>query len=73
MTNENDSPAHRHGERKGMRENPTSSAVYGMGLLGALGYFIIHATSFWGVVLGIIKSVFWPAVLIYKLLEFLNV
>lgn len=45
------------------------SAIYGMAFIGALIYFIQHATSFWGGVLGFFKAVFWPAVVIYKVLE----
>ena len=72
MADEQDVSRNDHHKRKGMKDNPTSSAIYGMGVLGALAYFIIHATSFWGVVLGILKAVAWPAVLVYKLLEILN-
>jgi hypothetical protein len=52
--------------------NGSSSAVYGLGLIGALVYFIQHATSFWAGVLGFLKALVWPALLIYKLLEFLK-
>jgi hypothetical protein len=49
-----------------------SSAVYGLGFIGALVYYIQHATSFWGGVLGILYAMVWPAMLVYKLLEFLK-
>lgn len=49
-----------------------SSAIYGMAFIGALIYFLQHATTFWGGALGIVKAIFWPALLIYKLLEFLK-
>lgn len=49
-----------------------SSAVYGFGFIGALIYFIQHASSFWLGVLGILKAIVWPAVLVYKWLEFLK-
>ena len=49
-----------------------SSAVYGMGFLGAVIYFIQHATTFWMGVLGFFKAVFWPAFLVYKMFEFLK-
>ncbi|HVX92766.1 MAG TPA: hypothetical protein VHA74_01495 [Candidatus Dojkabacteria bacterium] len=45
-------------------------AVYGLGFIGALIYFLGHATSFWLVVLGIFKSVFWPAFLVYSSFQF---
>jgi hypothetical protein len=43
-----------------------------MAFLGALIYYLQHATSFWTVVLGIIKAILWPAVLMYKVLELLK-
>lgn len=46
------------------------SAIYGMGFIGALIYFIQHATGFWMGVFGIIKAIFWPAFVVYKTLEF---
>ncbi len=48
------------------------SAIYGLAFIGALIYFIQHATSFWLGVLGVFKALFWPALLIYKLFEFLK-
>jgi len=47
-------------------------AVYGLGLVGAAVYFIQHAATFWLGVLGFLKALVWPALLIYKLLEFLK-
>jgi hypothetical protein len=46
--------------------------VYGMGFLGAAVYFIQHAGSVLAGVVGFFKAVFWPAVLMYKLLEYLK-
>jgi hypothetical protein len=43
-----------------------------MAFLGALIYYLQHATSFWNGVLGIIKAILWPAVLMYKVLELLK-
>jgi hypothetical protein len=48
------------------------SVLYGMGFIGALVYFISHAVSFWAGVLGVIKAAFWPAFVIYKVLELLK-
>jgi hypothetical protein len=49
-----------------------SSAVYGLGLIGAAVYYISHATNFWMGVLGFLKAIVWPAFLVYQLLEFLK-
>ena len=48
----------------------SSSAVYGLGFIGALIYFLGHAESFWLGVLGIFQAIVWPAILVFKLLEF---
>jgi len=47
--------------------------IYGLAFLGALVYFIQHATTLWEGILGIVKALFWPAVLMYKLLEYLKI
>lgn len=49
-----------------------SSAVYGLGFIGALVYYIQHADSFVVGLLGLLKALVWPAMLVYKLLEFLK-
>ena len=59
-------------EWKGMNNNPGASAVYGLGLIGALVYFIQQSTTFGQGVFGVLKAIVWPAILIYKLLEFLQ-
>lgn len=46
--------------------------IYGLAFIGALVYFIQHAGTFWIGVFGVVKAIFWPAFLIYKLLEFLK-
>jgi len=55
-----------------MKNNGACGAIYGMGFLGALVYFMQHATSFWTVILGIFKAIFWPGVILYKVLELLH-
>lgn len=49
-----------------------SGALYGFGFIGAVIYFISHATGFWMGVLGFLKAIVWPAILVYKLLEVLK-
>jgi hypothetical protein len=46
--------------------------VYGLGFVGAVVYYIINATGFWNGVLGILKAVVWPAVLVYEFLKFVG-
>jgi len=46
-----------------------TDAVYGLGLIGAAVYFIMQATTFWMGVLGILKAIVWPAILVYELFK----
>ena len=57
----------------GRRGGPggAGGAVYGLGLIGALVYYIQHAHGFWGVALGILKALVWPAFLVYDALKHL--
>ena len=50
----------------------TSEAVYGLGFIGALVYYIGHAATFWLGVLGFFKAIVWPAMLVYELMKYLN-
>lgn len=50
----------------------SSEAVYGLGLFGAWFYYIGRAGSLQEGVVGFFKGLFWPAILVYELLEFLN-
>jgi hypothetical protein len=56
---------------KGKYNKGAESAVYGLGVLGSLVYFITSATGFWMGVLGIFKAILWPAFLVYELFKFL--
>jgi hypothetical protein len=47
-------------------------AVYGLGLIGALIYYIQHATTFVMGLLGVLKAIVWPAMVIYRVLATLN-
>jgi hypothetical protein len=49
-----------------------SSAVYGLGFVGAAVYYVGHAATFWLGVLGFLKAIVWPATLVYQVLEILN-
>jgi len=45
--------------------------VYGMGLIGAAVYFIGGATSFGAGVIGFLKALVWPALLVYEAFKLL--
>lgn len=59
-------------ERKMTSPHAASAPVYGLGLVGALIYYISSASSFWIGALGVLKSLVWPAMLVYEVLKFLN-
>lgn len=52
--------------------NGCGNAIYGLGVIGALFYFLNGTTTFTAVMLGIGKAVFWPAILMFKLLTYLQ-
>ena len=43
-------------------------SVYGLGFIGAAIFYIQQATGFWMGVLGVLKALVWPAMLVFKLL-----
>lgn len=51
-------------------ETGTSSAIYGLGFIGAAVYYITTAATFWTGVLGVLKAVVWPAFLVFEALKF---
>ena len=63
---------HEHKRRKGMDNKGMWGGMYGLAFLGGLVYYIQHATTFLSGVLGVLKAIFWPAVLMYKVLELLK-
>lgn len=46
--------------------------VYGLAFIGAAVYYIQHATSFLDGLLGVLKALVWPAMLMFKVLELLK-
>jgi len=52
--------------------NNCGGAVYGIGFIGSLVYYLSTATGFWAGVLGILKSIVWPGFLVYEVLKFLG-
>ena len=49
-----------------------AGAVYGLGFIGALVYYLATATGFWDGVLGVLKAIVWPAFLVFELLKSLG-
>lgn len=55
-----------------MKNRGGGEAVYALGILGALIYYITTATSFLMGLIGIFKAFFWPAFLVYHLMRYLG-
>jgi len=72
MNTDTKSPSEDYQGRKVIYKGAASAPVYGLGLIGALVYYLQHATTLAAGVLGFLKAIVWPAMLVYKLLEFLN-
>ncbi|MFH1229782.1 MAG: hypothetical protein V1678_05175 [Candidatus Aenigmatarchaeota archaeon] len=47
-------------------------AIYGLGFVGALIYYLSTATSFWAGIVGILKAIVWPTILVYGSLKALG-
>ncbi len=64
------------GNKKGIKKHSssgTAGAVWFLGFIGAIVYFMQQADSFTTVIIGILKALVWPALLIYNLLDFLKI
>lgn len=53
--------------------NSGGGAVYCLGLIGALFYYVQHADSITAGLLGILKALVWPAFFVYKAIELLKI
>ncbi len=49
-----------------------SGVVFFVAGFGALVYFINQANGFWEVVLAFLQALVWPAILLYRVLQFLG-
>jgi len=47
-----------------------SGAIYGLGFVGAVVYFIQNSHTFINGAIGVLKAIIWPALLIFKLFTF---
>lgn len=47
-------------------------AVYGLGVIGALVYYLQHAGTFWDGLVGVFQALLWPAFVVYYLLGYLK-
>lgn len=71
MTTDTTSPKPQHNAVRNIYRGG-GDAVYGLGLIGALIYFIQQATTFTMGLLGVGKAIVWPALVVYELLKYLK-
>lgn len=55
-----------------MKGTSAPGMVYGLGVIGAAVYYIQHAVTFGAGVVGFLKALVWPALLIYRVLTLLK-
>ena len=55
-----------------MREQSPMGGIYVFAFIGSAIYFIQQAGSFWEGLLGILKAMVWPAILIYRVFQVLG-
>ena len=62
--------------RRPVMNNKPSGAlgfIYLISVIGAAVYFVGIANGFWSVVLALLKSLVWPAFVVYRALELLSI
>jgi hypothetical protein len=50
----------------------SGGAMYALGFIGALYYYLTTATTVWAGIVGIVKAILWPAFLVYGVFGFLG-
>lgn len=60
------------GDTSRTRSGAVSEGLYGLGFIGALVFYIQHATSLLTGLIGLGKALVWPAFLVYNLLAYLK-
>ena len=58
--------------KDGIYSGGPAGVVYFLGIVGAAVYYISNATGFWMGVIGFLKAMVWPVLLVYELLGFLG-
>ncbi len=72
MNDEKDLSTSKCEKNRGLACGGSSNAVYGLGFVGAVIYYLQQATTLWAGIVGVFKAITWPAFVVYKLLEYLK-
>ena len=59
-------------EKPGLNNCNPSGMVYCLGFIGSAVYYAGNAPSFWAGVIGVIKSLVWPAFVVFELMKFIG-
>ncbi len=51
----------------------SGDAIYGFGVIGAMFYFLQGAGTLTAIITGIVKAIFWPALVVLKVLQLLAI
>ncbi|HKL92569.1 MAG TPA: hypothetical protein VJ871_04730 [Bacteroidales bacterium] len=57
-------------KQQDVQHSAPNGAFYGLGMIGAMIYYIGQATCFWGGVLGFLKALVWPVFFVLEALRF---
>jgi hypothetical protein len=49
-----------------------SGAFYGLGIIGALVYYLQQANTLGQGVMGVLKAILWPAFFVYRIYQYLG-
>jgi hypothetical protein len=62
------------GDRTGRTGNTSApfGGAYLITVVGAAVYFVGQADGFWNIILALLKAIVWPAFVVYRTLELLN-
>lgn len=58
---------------KVINEGGATGFVFFVAWIGALVYFVQQSEGFWGFIVAIVQSIFWPAFIVYEVLKLLGV
>jgi len=50
-----------------------AGGIWFLGFIVSLIYYWQHSNTFWTVIVGLFKAIFWPAYLVYHLTAFLKI
>lgn len=54
------------------QKNNSGSITYILGMIGAAYYYISTASGFTAGLIGLVKAIFWPGVLVYEVLKYMG-